>query len=234
MTSRAPGSFGCSAHVWKSRSCGYRESPTPAGPCPHGVDPCARGPVALTWACAAASTTGQNSRPDNSSSTGRYFPRTPTAAQPWAAGVRPAHRPGRHEGRRSRRRYEAPLVIAPGPVTSPDLLWTNPPPPGPRPGTSRGPVVPVRSGHHFVLTTALMDYAEQLANRLIVVDGTIMAEGSPAQLIPSTLHVMCSRCVRATHAARCPVHASCPRSPLGRPAGDRSSPCRPFLFYARR
>jgi lipooligosaccharide transport system ATP-binding protein len=80
-------------------------------------------------------------------------------------------------------------------------------------------------GTTLVLTTHYMDEAEQLCDRLIVVDkGRIMAEGTPASSSASTPAVKCSRCASAPTAT--------PRSPAaGRSATASRCPDR-ILIYA--
>ncbi len=69
-------------------------------------------------------------------------------------------------------------------------------------------------GTTLVLTTHYMDEAEQLCDRIVVVDeGRIMAEGSPASLIRATRAVRCSRCASgptatSPHPARSPATAT--------------------------
>jgi lipooligosaccharide transport system ATP-binding protein len=82
-------------------------------------------------------------------------------------------------------------------------------------------------GTTLVLTTHYMDEAEQLCDRLIVVDkGRIMAEGTPASSSASTPAVKCSKCASAPTAT--------PRSPAaGRYRRPRRGASRPHPHLRR-
>ena len=71
-------------------------------------------------------------------------------------------------------------------------------------------------GVTLVLTTHYMDEAEQLCDRLVVMDkGKIVAEGSPRELIEAPLHPRGARAALRRRGARRPTWASSPASATG-------------------
>ena len=181
-------------------------------------------------------------------------PELPQAQGRRAAGVRPAHGQGQAKVDALSGGMKRRLTIARALVNEPRILLLDEPTTGLDPQARH--ILWDRlfrlkeQGVTLILTTHYMDEAEQLCDRLIVVDkGRIMAEGSPASLIReySTREVLEVRfgsdrnaSVGASsghrRAARSPAR---PRPDLhrgrrGRPRGGRRPRARPVTSLVRR
>ena len=153
---------------------------------------------------------------------GRYFGLSAAqvrAKADGAAGVRAAHRPGGHAGRAAVRRHEAaaddrPLAGQRPRAAAARRADHRAGPAGPAPAV--GPAVPAQTARasRRSLTTHYMDEAEQLCDRLVVMDGgVIVAEGSPARADHALLH---------PRGARAAVRAGRPDAGRGRSDGSPS------------
>ena len=100
---------------------------------------------------------------------------------------------GQRPGRPAVGRHEAPAHDRPGAINEPELMLLDEPTTGLDPQARHLLWERLyqlkREGVTLVLTTHYMDEAEQLCDRLVIMDeGRIVDEGSPRQLIAGTRH----------------------------------------------